>query len=154
MCCSEELEPTVNNPIDLRPSRALELLARLQQTASAFAQREEQLTRDLGARRHSTNRKFREGTEHAETRLAARSAEAEATRQSAQDRLTARYEGRRTRVQRASAAGLRKVPLRAKQRKERWLGDLQLQHFQTERKLETDQKAAGAALAQFNARLE
>ena len=144
----------MNNPIDLRPSRALELLARLQQTAAAFARREEQLNRDISTRRHTTNRKFRDATEQAENRLAARSEDSEARRQSEHERITALYEGRRSRVQRTSAAGLRKLPLRARQRKERWLGELQLQHFQTERKLEADQKAADAVLAQFEAKLE
>ncbi len=153
MCCSKESGKIVNNPIDLRPSRALELLARLQQTSAAFARREEQLSRDLAARRHTTNRKFREATDHAETRLTTRSTDSDATRQSEAERLTALYEGRRTRIMRASAAGLRKIPVRARQRKERWLGDLQLKHFQTERKLEADQKATDAALAKFNEKL-
>ena len=34
------------------------------------------------------------------------------------------------------------------------MGDLQLRHFQTERKLETDQKAVDAALAGFERKLE
>lgn len=144
----------MNNPIDLRPSRALELLAHLQQTAAAFARREEQLNRDISTRRHTANRKFRDATEQADNRLAARGEDSEARRQSEHERITALYEGRRSHVLRASAAGLRKLPLRARQRKERWLGDLQLQHFQAERKLEADQKAADAALAQFKANLE
>jgi S-DNA-T family DNA segregation ATPase FtsK/SpoIIIE len=143
----------VNSPLDLRSSKSLELLASLQQTAAAFAQREEQLTRDLATRRHTANRKFRIGIESAEAKLAALRAESDAALHSAQERLTALYEGRRSRVQRTSAAGLRKLPLRARQTKERWLGDLQMRHFQAERKLEADQKAADAALAEFNANL-
>jgi hypothetical protein len=143
----------VNNPPDLRPSRSLELLALLQQTTAAFAQREEQLTRDISARRHATNRKLREAIERAETRQATLSAEADEVLKSGQERLTALYAGRRTRVQRVSAAGLRKLPLRARQTKERWMGDLQFRHFQSERKLETDQKTADAALAEFNVKL-
>jgi len=143
----------VNSPVDLRTSRSLELLARLQQTTAAFAQREEQLTRDIATRRHATNRNFRDAIEQTEARLAALRAEADATLHAGQERLTALYEGRRIRAQRAGTAGLRKLPLRARQTKERWLGDLQLQHFQTERKLEADQKAADAALAEFSAKL-
>ncbi len=153
MCCSKESGTTVNNPTDLSPSRSLALLARLQQTTAAFAEREEQLTRDIAARRHTINRRFRDAHDQAENRLATSGAESDAALQGEQDRLTRRYESRRTRVQRASAAGLRKLPLRAKQTKERWLGELQMRHFQTERKLESDQKAADAALAEFDAQL-
>jgi len=143
----------VNSSTDLSPSRSLALLARLQQTTTAFAQREEQLTRDLAARRHTINRKFRTAIDQADTHLAALGADSEAILQSGDEHLTALYEGRRSRVQRASAAALRKLPLRAKQTKERWLGNLQMRHFQAERKLEADQKTADAALAEFNANL-
>jgi hypothetical protein len=143
----------VNNPIDLRASRSLELLAALQRTTAAFAQREEQLTRDLTMRRHSANRKHREALEKIESRLAGLAEQADAGQQTERERLTKIYESRRTRVQRVSTANLRKVPVRARQAKERWLGDLQLRQFQAERKFEADKKASDTSLGEFNALL-
>ena len=100
MCCSSESETIVNSPTDLRASRALELLARLQQTAASFAQREEQLTREIANRRHTSNRKFRDAIEKADAQLTSRTEDADARRKSEEERLTALYEGRRARVQR------------------------------------------------------
>lgn len=127
---------------DLRPTRVLELLATLQKTAASFAQREEALTRDFASRRHAINRQQREGVDKAETRFTSLVEDASAYCQNGRQRLTALYEGRRTRVNRAGTAMLRKLPLHARQARERWMGDLQLKQFQAERKLETDQKAA------------
>lgn len=127
---------------DLRPSHVLDLLARLQKTAASFAQREEALNRDFTARRHNINRKQRDGVDKAEARFTALSEESNALAQTGRERLTALYEGRRMRVNRSGASLLRKLPLRARQAKERWMGDLQLKQFQAEKKLEADQKAA------------
>src|SRR6185295_10515644 len=101
-----ESETIVNSPIDLRVSRALELLARLQQTAASFAQREDQLTRDIATRRHASNRKFRDAIEKADTQLASRREGVDSRRQGEDERLTTRYEGRRSRVERVSTANL------------------------------------------------
>src|SRR5687768_11310488 len=114
MCCSSESETIVNSPADLRASRALELLARLQQTAASFAQREEQLTRDIASRRHASNRKYREAVEKAEAQLETRTEAADTRRTSEEQRLTGLYEGRRSRVQRVGAASLRKIPFLAR----------------------------------------
>jgi hypothetical protein len=127
---------------DLRPTRVLDLLASLQKTAASFAQREEALNRDFAARRHSINRQHREGVDKAEGRYTSLAEDAEAHCQNTRQRLTALYEGRRTRVNRTGSAMLRKLPLRARQAKERWMGDLQLKQFQSEKKLEADKKAA------------
>src|ERR1043165_9135306 len=134
MCCSNESEGNVSKP-DLRPSHALALLASLQKAAAAFAGREEALNRDFAGRRHQVNRQYREGVDKAETRLASLVEDSNAFCQNGQQRLTALCEGRRMRVNRAGTAGLRKLPLRARQAKERWMGDLQLKQFQSEKKL-------------------
>jgi len=142
----------VSNP-DLRPSQTLELLAALQNTAATFAQREEQLTKELSSRRSTLTRRNREAMEQTEARLQALLDQNEAARQASHDHLASLYEGRRQRVNRAGAAALRKLPLRARQTKERWLGDLQLRQFQSEKKLEADQRTADGSLAEFESRL-
>jgi len=139
---------------DLRPSHVLELLATLQKTTAAFAQQEADLTRDFSSRRHSLNRQHREALDKTEARLAAQIEESNATCQSGRERLTTRYEGRRMRANRAGAAALRKLPLRARQHKERWMGDLQLKQFQAEKKLEADQKASDGILKEVTKQLE
>jgi len=131
----------VSNP-DLRPTRVLELLATLQKTAADFAGREEALARDMAARRHTINRQHRDGVDKAEARFTALVEESNALCQNGRQHLTALYEGRRMRVNRSGTAALRKLPLRARQARERWMGDLQLKQFQSEKKLEADKKAA------------
>lgn len=138
---------------DLRPTPTLELLAALQKTTSTFARREEVLAREIANRRHAIQRQHRDAVTAAEERLAQQVESAEAEAQEGRERVTALYGERRTRVTRAAAAALRKLPLRARQHKERWMGNLQLRQFQCERKLETDQKAADTALAEFTAQL-
>ncbi len=142
----------MSNP-NLSPSQTLALLAALQNTAAAFAQREEQLTRELSSRRSILHRRNREATEQTEARLQTLLEQNETARKTGEDHLHSLYERRRQRVARSGAAALRKLPLRARQTKERWLGDLQLRQFQNEKKLEADQKASDGSLAEFNQRL-
>ena len=68
----------MSNGLDLSVSRSLELLAAAQHTASDFARREEQLTRDIRARRYSTNRKREDAMEFAEATFSAQIAEIDA----------------------------------------------------------------------------
>ena len=142
----------MSNP-NLSPSQTLALLAALQNTAAAFAQREEQLTRELSSRRSILHRRNREATEQTEARLQTLLEQNETARKTGEDHLHSLYERRRQRVARSGAAALRKLPLRARQTKERWLGDLQLRQFQNEKKLEADQRASDGSLAEFNQRL-
>ncbi|HEY3899346.1 MAG TPA: FtsK/SpoIIIE domain-containing protein [Chthoniobacter sp.] len=139
---------------DIRPSHVLELLASLQKTAAAFAQREADLNRELSGRRHNLNRQHRESVDKTEGRLSSQIEESNATCQTGRERLTGRYEGRRMRSNRAGTAALRKLPLRARQHKERWMGDLQLKQFQTEKKLEADQKASDGVLKEVTKQLD
>ena len=90
----------------------------------------------------------------AETRLAGLVEESNARCQTGRERLAARYEGRRTRVTRAGATAIRKLPLHARQAKERWMGDVQMRQFQNEKKLEADQKAADKIHGDFMEQLD
>jgi hypothetical protein len=150
---SDALEVNVSNP-DIRPSNVLQLLATLQKTAASFAQREADLTREMAARRHTINRQQRDAIDKTEARLNSQVEDANAACQTGREGITARYEGRRMRANRAGAAALRKLPMRARQHKERWMGDLQLKQFQTEKKLEADQKASDKVLKEITTQLD
>ena len=138
---------------DLRVSRALTLLGALQRTAADFAKREELLLHDLRTRRGAAQRKHRDAMEKVESRHAAQVAETTEHFTTTEERIRALYESRRERVQRLKTAGLRNLPKRAQEAKERWMGDLQMRQFRAERKQTADQQTADKALAQFSARL-
>jgi hypothetical protein len=142
----------VSNP-DLHPTATLGLVATLQKVTGAFARQEESLSREIAARRIAIQRQHRDAISKTEERLAELIETSNAQSQTSRQHIAALYSDRRTRVNRAAATALRKLPLRARQHKERWMGDLQLRQFQSERKLETDQKTADQTLAEFNARL-
>lgn len=143
----------MSSRVDLRASRSLDLLKRLKQTAADFAKVEEQLYRDLAARRYAVNRKFRDAKEKAETRLSAFAAEAALEFQSVGDHLRSVDEGRRRRVERAHGVRMRNLPKRAHEAKERWMGELQMKQFRAERKMTADLEAAGIRCAAYTANL-
>jgi DNA segregation ATPase FtsK/SpoIIIE-like protein len=143
----------VNNGADLRVSRSLELLGNLLHTVTTFAKKEEQLSRELLNRRATTNRKYRDAVEKIDARLNSLVEETESHFRHEQERLTALYGGRRTRVRRAHAAGLRAVPKRAQRTKEKWMGDLQLKKFRAERWVASERETIAAEYTKFSARL-
>jgi len=143
----------VSSRTDLRVSHALALLADLKRTVADFAKKESELVRDLGKQRGTALRKHRDATEKAEARLAAQTAETAEYFQTTGERTRALYESRRERVHRLHTTGLRNLPKRAQEAKQRWMGDLQMRQFRAERKQTTDQEVADKALAAFTARL-
>ena len=106
---------------DLRVSRALALLGDLQRTTADFAQREETLLRDVRGRRGAALRKQRDALEKVESRRAAQVAETTEHFTTTGERIGALYEGRRERAQRLKTTGLRNLPKRAQEAKERWI---------------------------------
>jgi ABC-type multidrug transport system fused ATPase/permease subunit len=143
----------VNSDTDLRVSRSLELLASLQATAADFAKREELLGRELRTRRSALNRRHAEALARLDGNLAIRVAEIEDMFRNSDEYVRAVYEGRRKTTQQAVTTGIRTLPARARQRKERWKGDLQMRHFRAERILSTDLATADAAHADITKRL-
>ena len=143
----------MSNRPDLRVNRALTLLGALQRTTADFAKHEEALLRDTRSRRGTALRKQRDATEKIENWRATQTAETTEYFAATETRIGALYEGRRERVQRLKTAGLRNLPKRAREAKERWMGDLQMRQFRAERKQTADQQAADKTLAQFTARL-
>ena len=139
---------------DLRMTRSLELLANLKQTVTKFVKREEQIARDLGARRMSTTRKSQDAIRHTDTKLERVTAETEEHFTSEQARIKARYEARRTRVQKYRAAALKSLPRRAQEAKGRWMGDLQMKNFLAQKKMEADLAAATGSFTNFTTKLD
>ena len=144
----------MNSGPDLRVNRSLELLGTLKQTASKFAKREEQLSRDLTSRRYAANRTSQDAIEKTESTYSAKIAQTEEYFRAQAQRIKSIYEGRRARVQRFRAASLRNLPARAQEVKGKWLGDLQMKNYHAQRKLPLDLAAADADYAGFTAKLE
>ncbi len=143
----------MSNEPDLRVTRSVELLARLREMVSQFANSEEKLTREIATRRVAMNRKFRDAMERVELRLSAQTIEVETKSQEEEQRVTAIYEDRRARIQRAYTTGIRSLPKRAQSEKERWMGDLQLRKFRAERKLAAEREAIAGSVARCAGRI-
>jgi hypothetical protein len=144
----------VSSGLDLRVNRSLELLGSLKQTAAKFAKREEQLSRELTSRRYAANRASQEAIGNTESTYATKIAQTEEAFRAEAERVKAVYEGRRARVQRASAAALRNLPARGQEVKGRWLGDLQMRNYNAQRRLPLDIAAADADYAGFTTKLD
>ncbi len=143
----------MSNAIDLSVSRSLELLSRVRQIVADFAKREDSLARDLRTRRFAIERKYRDGMAKAESKHGSLISEIEATFKSEEERARATYEGRRTRIQKARATGLKNLPRRAAEAKKRWKGDLQMKHFRAERTLAAGQAAVEKEFAEITQKL-
>ncbi len=143
----------VNSDIDLRVTRSLDLFGKLKLTAAEFAQREEQLTRDLNIRRSALNRRNREALAALETRLAAQVAETEEGVTAEETRVRAFHEERRMGIQQKHTNSMQKLKTRAQHEKEKYLTGLQMRHFRAEKALPVDLKAEDGNFAEFVARL-
>ncbi len=144
----------MNKGLDLRVNRSLELLGSLKQTASKFAKREEQISRELTSRRYAANRTSQDAIEKTESTYSAKIAQTEEYFRAQAQRIRSIYEGRRARVQRVRALMLRNLPARAQEVKGKWLGDLQMRNYHAQRKLSLDLAAADADYAGFASKLE
>jgi hypothetical protein len=144
----------VSNRIDLRVNRSLEVLGHLRQTATTFAQREEQLDRDLKSRRYAVERETREAISAAESNHAAHLAAINEHFREHQQRLQSACESRRTRVETYRSTHLRDLPRQAQEVKESWIGNLQMKNYQGQRKLTEDMTEADAAYTGFTSQLE
>ena len=129
--------------------RSMELLSRLQRAIADYSKREEQLIKEFGKARHGTSRQHRQALEDLETLAEERLKEAEAFFSSEEERFRATYEGRRAWIHRAHTACIKKVLTRARQVKEREIGDLQFRHLQAQRNLPLKLKDADQAYTQF-----
>lgn len=125
----------------LAASRGLELLDRLHGVLAAFKKEEADLARRLRERQYVAHRIASEGAAAAERTLAGRIEEAEADFASKKQRCEEIHARRASWIQSAANTGLRSIPRRAREEGERWLGELQMGHFVTTRRLESEREA-------------
>jgi Holliday junction resolvasome RuvABC endonuclease subunit len=138
----------------LRVTRSLELLAGLKQAVAGFAKREEQIARHLSRRRHAAGHTGEAELEAAQANYAAQVAETEKVFGAEVERIKARYEKRRARIQKYRTATLRNLPARAQEAKGKWLAELQMRNYRAQRKLKADLEANDAAFPGFLEGLE
>ena len=119
--------------MDLRVSRSLDLLGNLQATVADFARQEEAFTKDIRSRRYASDRKFQEATEQAAAMHGSRSEEIQKRLNAQEAAIRAQHEARKDRIDRLENFALRNLPRLARERRERWLGQLQAQKMSAER---------------------
>ncbi len=128
----------------LKISRSLELQRQLQQTTSDFAKREDQLTRDMLARRYALNRKHQEVIGKIDAALFTQTDEMNARFHAENERIQMNFETRRLKVQRAQTVGLGNLTKRTNEERAKWLGGLQMKRFRLEQKQAEEMEVVGA----------
>jgi hypothetical protein len=138
----------------LAARHGLELLARLEQVLSDFGREETALARRMRDRRYASQRRFHDSIERAEQQLTEHTREIEASAHTEKEHVIAVHARRRSRIRSVSNTGLRGLHMRAQAERERWLGELQMRHFLTTRRLQSEKAAADtrreAALSTLN----
>ena len=123
----------MSNDIQLRTSHSIELLGKLHQAIVDSAAKEDQLVRDFRSRRYAINQKHEAAVEVIENALNKKVEEQDARFTKLEVVRRANYERRNKAVKDAIKYGSRNLPRRAQEARERWLGKLQMQRFQSER---------------------
>ena len=100
----------MSNGTDLRVSRSLDLLNRLERTASEFATREEQLTQDQRTSRYKANRKHSVAMQEVESRLDAIVNKLDERYGAEAQRIQALYKKRQESVLKGQTLGIRNLP--------------------------------------------
>lgn len=125
----------MNNFIDLRVRHSLELMRQLKETASDFALKESQLSRELSLKRSAETRKYRSETERMENWLATETTTIRTRFAEREARSKSLYENRRQRIEQARRKGVHELSEQAGKARERYLGQLQMRHFNATRNL-------------------
>jgi len=129
-------------------------MARLRETEAEFGQKESQFSRGCRLRLAENIRTRREETARIENRLAAETAKIESRFAENEERARAFYEKRRSRIEQASRRRMEGLQQQAKRARERYLGELQMRHFNATRSLPVELKAEDDSQARFMAELE
>jgi len=143
----------VNNETDLRVSRSVELLHRLERTAQEFSQKEAQLVTDWRNHRYKANRKHSVTAQDVTEKLEKQIQALDARLHEEADRLNARYRKFHEAVERAQTQSIRSLPRRIEQARGRWLGKLQMQRIRMEREVGSAKQAAKDTLSQTSSAL-
>jgi ABC-type multidrug transport system fused ATPase/permease subunit len=128
----------------LAAAHGLELLDRLHETLSRFQKEEADLLRRFRDRRHASRRTHAERVEAAERLHADQTREIEAAHDAEKQRIERIHDRRRARIQSLATTGIRTAPKHGQEERERWLGELQMRHFLTTRRLQGEREAVDA----------
>jgi hypothetical protein len=134
----------VSENTDLQIRASLELARRLADTAADFAAREGQLVREFAARRSLTDRNHRVAAERIDGALADALAAAEAAFAAEEERVRSIHDRRRAWIEKAGRKEVTNVQNAARNAREKWRSEVQLRHFEANRKLPQDLAAADA----------
>ena len=143
----------MNSKLNLCVNRSLELLGQLKRTTSDFAKSEEEIFRDLRAKRHVLTRKQYDATTRMTERFSVQTGDVESAYRHEEQRIRALHDGRAARIKRMQSSALRTLPRRAQEAKGNWLGSLQMRQINADRGRVTKLEEVSADAAQFNARL-
>lgn len=143
----------MNNETDLRVSRSVELLHRLERTAQEFSQKEAQLVTDWRNHRYKANRKHSVTAQDVTEKLEKQIQALDARMHEEADRLKARYRKFHEAVERAQTQSIRSLPRRIEQARGRWLGKLQMQRIRLEREVGSAKQAAKDTLSETSSAL-
>ena len=132
----------MSNGTDLRVSRSLDLLNRLERTASEFATREEQLTQELRTSRYKANRKHSVAMQEVESRLDAIVNKLDERYGAEAQRIQALYQKRKDSVLKGQTLGIRNLPRKVENARGRWLGTLQMKRLRLEKEFGAGKQTA------------
>jgi len=141
----------VSSPVDLQVHRSLGIMARLKEAAVEFAEKESRLARDSARLRMDEVRRHRETMAGLDRRLAEETAGVEKEFIGSESRARALYDGRRRRIEEIRRKGVDDLLAQARIAKERWLGQLQMRHFNATRNLPLELKSEDEAFESFSA---
>jgi S-DNA-T family DNA segregation ATPase FtsK/SpoIIIE len=143
----------VNRNVDLRVSRSLGLTMKLEGAVADFNRREEQLIGESRARRSEAARKYRTATAAVDEWTEREAARIAADFTDEEGRARSIAEARRARIEHAHRGAIASLQGQARRARERWLGNLQLKHFEATRRLPVDLDAAKEGFEAFGERL-
>jgi S-DNA-T family DNA segregation ATPase FtsK/SpoIIIE len=144
----------VNENLDLRVSRTLQLLRDLKQTVGGFAKREDSLSRSLLMRTQSANKTHREALAKADSSGKSQLNDTEELYGKEKARIRGIFENRRNRVKLFESESFRKLPRQAHEAREAWLGDLQMRRYHNQSKLQNNLTATKSSYDAFSSRVD
>lgn len=137
----------------LSVEHGLRLLEQINETFASFSNEAVELRRSERERRWKLQREEKQNSEHSESRLASEIQTAESEHQAERTRIESIHENRRARIDQLSREANRTLARRAQEARERWVGELQMREFLTDRRLQSERDAADSDLAARNSGL-
>ncbi len=153
--CSKRSAKTVNSSLDLRASRILALHTSLRAAIGDFAQRSEQISREIRARRYTAEQSHLQQLETFDAENSAAFGETAARWDEYAHSIHARHATRATAFKRYEDRIKRDLPAMTQKERERWLGRQQMRRVQADslrkRGLQEADHAVNALLERLNA---